>query len=246
MDELMTMTVGEIINRLKSHREETFFVNTTVKVVSVAKSVKEGDKWRLGSVRAKDREKRAFLRVNLWGNLSFLVNELGKGDILKITNGQAKNYSYNEQTYPQINCDDRYAEVSIKYKREKILVDGSNVAWMSKKDGKPNIDNIEIIKMALCDQGYDPIVIVDASLRHLIPASDRERFEKWIGEERVIQAPAQVRADEALLKFAEERGLTIVSNDTFREYREMHPWITDKTRRIPFTIIGTQAILHVR
>ena len=246
MDEVSDMKVGEIVKRLKSNPGDIFFVNTTVKVVSVDKSVKEGDKWSLGSIRAKDTENPVTLRVNLWGKLSILVNELGKGDLVKIQKGQAKNYSYNDKTYPQINCDDRYSSIEIKYKMEKILVDGSNVAWMSKKDGKPDIENIEIIKLELEDKGYNPIIIVDATLRHIIPEGDKKRFEKWIDEEKVIQAPAQVKADDALLKFAEERGLKIVSNDTFRDYEDMHPWIKDKSRRIPFNIIGSQAVLHFR
>ncbi len=246
MDEISDMSVGEIVKRLKSNPGDVFFANTTVKVVSVDKSVKEGDRWSLGSIRAKDIENPVTLRVNLWGKLSILVNELSRGDLLEIKKGQAKNYSYKDRTYPQINCDDRYSNIEIKYKREKILVDGSNVAWMSKKDGKPNIDNIEIIKLELENRGYNPIIIVDATLRHIIPEKDKKRFEKWIDEEKVIQAPAQVRADDALVKFAEERGLKIVSNDTFREYENMYPWIKDKSRRIPFNIIGSQAVLHFR
>ncbi|MEA1994393.1 MAG: hypothetical protein U9N35_08415 [Euryarchaeota archaeon] len=246
MDKVSDMNVGEIVKRLRSDREEKFFVNTAVKVVSVYKDVKEGDKWSLGSVRAKDIEKPIYLRMNLWGKLSVLVNELSEGDLLKIKNGQAKNYSYGDRTYPQINCDDRYSTIEIRYKREKMLVDGSNVAWMSKKDGKPDIENIEIIRLELEKEEYNPIIIVDATLRHLVPEKDKERLEKWIEEEKVIQAPAQVRADDALLKFAEERGLKIVSNDTFKEYRDMHPWIEDKSRRVPFNIIGSKAILHFR
>jgi len=83
-------------------------------------------------------------------------------------------------------------------------------------------------------------------LRHIIPKEDKKRLERWIDDEKVIQAPAQVKADDALLKFAEERGLKIVSNDTFRDYEDMHPWIKDKSRRIPFNIIGSRAILHFR
>lgn len=56
MNEVTDMKVGEIVKRLKSNPNDIFFVNTTVKVVSVDKSVKEGDKWSLGSIRAKDTE----------------------------------------------------------------------------------------------------------------------------------------------------------------------------------------------
>jgi hypothetical protein len=247
MDKVVDMKVKGIVKRLMSNRDDIFFVNTTAKVISVDKSVKEGDKWSLGSIRAKDIDNAMTIRINLWDKLSILVNELREGDILKIKKGRAKNYSFNDKTYPQINCDEKYdSQVEIKYEKERILVDGSNVAWTSKKEGKPNIENIEIIRLQLEKQGYIPIIIVDASLRHIIPENDKERFERWIDEEKVIQAPAQVRADDALLKFADERGLKIVSNDTFRDQEEMYHWIKDKNRRIPFSIIGSQAILYFR
>jgi len=55
-----------------------------------------------------------------------------------------------------------------------------------------------------------------------------------------------VRADDAILKFANDRGLKVASNDTFRDYGEVYPWIKDKSKRIPFNIMGSQAILYFR
>ncbi len=159
-------------------------------------------------------------RVNLWGKFSILVNELADGDILSIRKGLAKNFPFGDRVFPQINCDEKYgSEVMIEYERERIVVDGTNVAWMAKKEGKPNIDNIEILKLELEKDGYAPIIIVDASLRHNVPESDKERFEKWV---------------------------EVVSNDTFRDYEEVYPWVKDKGKRIPFNIIGSQAILYFR
>jgi NOL1/NOP2/fmu family ribosome biogenesis protein len=250
-NEVLDMDVEDVIRRLISNRDDTFFVNTTVKVISVERGIKEGDRWSLGYITAgniKDREKvKMEFRVNLWGNFSPLVNELAEGDILNIRRGLAKNFSFGDRVFPQISCDERYgSEVEIEYERERIVVDGTNVAWMTKKEGKPNIDNIEMVRRELEKEGYAPIIIVDASLRHNVPESDKERFEKWIEEGKVIQAPAQVRADDAILKFANDRGLRIVSNDTFRDYEEVYPWVKDKSKRIPFNIIGTQAILYFR
>jgi len=93
---------------------------------------------------------------------------------------------------------------------------------------------------------YAPIIIVDASVRYKVPESDKERFEHWIEEEKVIQAPAQVRADDAILRYANDRGLKVVSNDTFRDYEEVYPWVRDKSKRIPFNIIGSKAIFYFK
>jgi hypothetical protein len=209
--EVLDMDVEDIIGRLISNRDEKFFVNTTVKVISVDRGIKEGDKWSLGAITAgnvthEENVKMTF-RVNLWARFSPFVNELVDGDILDIRKGLAKNYSSGDKIYPQINCDDKYgSSVNIEYERERIVIDGSNVAWEAKKEGKPNIDNIEILRLELEKKGGIPIIIVDANLRHNIPESDKEKFEKWIEEEKVIQAPAQVRADDAILKFANDRG----------------------------------------
>ena len=131
----------------------------------------------------------------------------------------------------------------------RILVDGSNVAWESKKDGKPNIDNIELIRLQLEKEGYNnPITFVDANLRHIIPKIDKERFEGWLNKEKIKQSPAQIKADETILKFADEDEgeLKIVSNDTFREREGEYPWLKDPSRRVPFKIVDNRAILHFR
>lgn len=250
MKKSVEMKVEDMIKRLISHSDDAFFVNTAAKVISVDKNVKEGDKWRLGSIIAGNidaTDTKINFRINLWDKLSILVSELESGDVLEIRNGLAKNYSYKDRFYPQINCDERHgSQVEIKYEFERILVDGSNVAWASKKSGKPNIDNIEIVRLELEKQGYKPIIIVDANLRHLVPEKDKKRLEKWTDEEKVIQAPAQVKADDALLKFADERKLKIVSNDTFKGLEYVYPWLNEQNRRVPFTMVGTKVVLHFR
>jgi len=37
-----------------------------------------------------------------------------------------------------------------------------------------------------------------------------------------------------------------ICNDTFRDYEEVYPWVKDRSRRIPFSIIGSKAILYFR
>ena len=132
------------------------------------KGIKEGDKWSLGSITAgnmkHEEDVKMTFRVNLWDKFSPLVNELVDGDILDIRKGLAKNYSFGDKIYPQINCDDKYgSSVNIQYERERIVIDGSNVAWGAKKEGKPNIDNIEILRLELEKKGYAPIISASES-----------------------------------------------------------------------------------
>lgn len=249
--EVVDACIKDVHEKLGLDEEKTFFVNTSAKVIAIDNRIREGDKWSVGSLTAGDIGRKADdktnIRINLWGTFSFLVNDIEKDDVLFIKKGLAKNYSYNDKVYPQINCDERYgSEITIKYKKERILVDGSNVAWASKKDGKPNIDNIEMIKIELERRGYAPIAIVDSNLRHIIPEIDKERFERWVEDGKVIQAPAQIKADDALLKFADERDVKIVSNDTFKQYVDIYSWVEDKKRRVPFNIIGSNVVLYDR
>ncbi|ODS37415.1 MAG: hypothetical protein A7316_09460 [Candidatus Altiarchaeales archaeon WOR_SM1_86-2] len=245
------MNLEDVIKRLMSNKDEKFFVNTSVKVLSVDKNVKEGSTWRLGRINAGNieysGEVKLNIRINLWDKFCILVNDLEKDDIIVIKKGFAKNYSYDDKIYPQINCSEKYSsDVEINYNKERILVDGSNVAWTSKRDGKPNIDNIYLIQLELEKQGYVPIIIVDAALRHQIHENQKEKLEKWLNDEKVIQSPAQVRADDSLLKLADERNLKIVSNDTLKDYNELYPWLEDKSRRVPYNIVGLDVVLYFR
>ncbi len=44
-NEVLDMDVEDVIRRLISNRDEKFFVNTTVKVISVERGIREGDRW---------------------------------------------------------------------------------------------------------------------------------------------------------------------------------------------------------
>lgn len=75
-------------------------IQPLVKVISVERGIKEGDKWSLGSITARnmkhEEDVKMTFRVNLWDKFSPLVNELVDGDILDIrkericTNNQRK------------------------------------------------------------------------------------------------------------------------------------------------------------
>ena len=227
-------------------KEENFSVNLVVKVISVKKRVREGSKWMVGSldVGSYKEGSKISVRLNLWGKFSLLVYDIESDDTIFIENGLARNYCYEDTTYPQINCDENYgSKVEIKHKKERILVDGSNVAYHLKKDGKPGIDSIEMVRLKLEEKGYRAIVIVDANLRHLVSEEDGLRLEKWLDEGKVQQTPSGIKADDALLKMADERKLRIVSNDTFRDYERIFLWLKDKGRRISFNIIDTNVLL---
>lgn len=89
------------------------------------------------------------------------------------------------------------------------------------------------LRRELRERGYEPIVIVDASLRHEV--DDPDQLEALIDDKSIRQAPAASAADTFILKEAEALGCLVVSNDTFDRYAERHPWIEE--RRVPYMII---------
>lgn len=125
-----------------------------------------------------------------------------------------------------------------------IVVDGSNVAMTRLKDGLPALDNVQLVHDALSRLGFQPVIFVDATLRHNIPAADRARLEHWMATSFVVQAPKGVRADEAILEFAHRKDAKVLSNDAFAEFHIRYPWVAGRTRRFPFNIVLDELIIY--
>ncbi len=125
--------------------------------------------------------------------------------------------------------------------RPIALVDGSNVAHSTEGQG-PRLGNIVLICRKLDKEGYDPLVVTDAALRHRI--DDRAEFEKRVGEGRIRQAPAGTDADYFILAFARELDAAIVSNDRFRDRAEAFPDALD--RLIRYMILEEEVVFERR
>lgn len=126
---------------------------------------------------------------------------------------------------------------------DAIVVDGSNVAYAERSHGgQPKVSNLVAMRDALEARGNDPIVIVDATLRHEI--DDPAQLESLFDQETVHQAPAGTDADLFVLESADRLGAPVVSNDEFEDYRERYPWIAK--RRMPFMIIRGEILLYDR
>lgn len=122
-----------------------------------------------------------------------------------------------------------------------IIVDGANVAWSEQSsDRKPKVSNIVAMRRALEEDGLDPIIIIDASLRHDI--DDANQLEGLIDGQHVRQSPAGTEADYFILMTADQQNANIISNDTFEKYRDDYDWIWD--RRIPYMIVEGEVQLH--
>lgn len=123
----------------------------------------------------------------------------------------------------------------------RAIVDGSNVAHSSEGE-EARLDNIKLVVRKLKAEGYDPIVVADAALRHQI--DDKEGYERRIQEGKIRQAPAGTDADYFILAFARELDCLIVSNDRFRDRAEAFPGVMEKMIR--YMILEDEVVFERR
>ena len=121
------------------------------------------------------------------------------------------------------------------------IIDGSNVAHSSEGE-RPRLDNITLVWEKLEEEGYEPVVVVDAALRHQI--DDRERYESMVADGRIKQAPAGTDADYFILSFARELEGAVVSNDRFKDRQKDFP--EARERVIRYMIVGGEVVFERR
>ena len=122
-----------------------------------------------------------------------------------------------------------------------VIVDGSNVAHSSEGE-KALLKNIRIIREKLIEEGYEPVVLADAALRHQI--DDERGFEQLVEDGTIRQAPAGTDADYFILSFARELDANIVSNDRFKDRVEAFPEV--KNRVIRYMIVNNEVVFERR
>jgi hypothetical protein len=120
------------------------------------------------------------------------------------------------------------------------IVDGSNVAHSSETGCE--LHNIHLVWEKLEEQGYEPIVVADAALRHQI--DDKRRYEELIDEGKIKQAPAGTDADYFILSFARELAASIVSNDRFKD--RMNAFPDAQERLIKYMILNDEVVFERR
>lgn len=122
-----------------------------------------------------------------------------------------------------------------------VIVDGSNVAHSSEGE-KALLANIRAVREKLIEEGYQPVVLADAALRHQI--DDENGFEALVEDGTIKQAPAGTDADYFILSFARELDANIVSNDRFKDRVDAFPEV--KTRVIRFMIVNGEVVFERR
>ncbi|MGH8995013.1 MAG: NYN domain-containing protein [Acidimicrobiales bacterium] len=118
--------------------------------------------------------------------------------------------------------------------KHHVVVDGSNLATEGRT--APSLAQLdEAVRAYLAeDPGADIVVVVDASFSHRIEASERAHLEAAELHGELVAPPAGAigRGDAFVLRIAERTGATVLSNDSFQEFHEEHPWLFDDGRLI--------------
>lgn len=122
-----------------------------------------------------------------------------------------------------------------------VIIDGSNVAHSTEGDSA-RLDNIRIVSAKLVEEGYEPVVVVDAALRHQI--DDKAGYEVMVEDGRIRQAPAGTDADYFILSFARELNASVVSNDRFKDRLEAFPEAREQVIR--YMIVNVEVVFERR
>lgn len=125
--------------------------------------------------------------------------------------------------------------------RPIAIVDGSNVAHSTEGD-QVRLANILLVCEKLGEQGYQPIIVADAALRHQI--DDKQQFERMVDDGVIKQAPAGTDADYFILSFARELDANVVSNDRFRDRLEAFPEARENVIR--YMIVNDEVVFERR
>lgn len=124
---------------------------------------------------------------------------------------------------------------------DAVLIDASNVAHAT-EGGQARLANIRAVEGKLREEGFEPIILADAALRHQI--DERAEYEKLVDDGVVKQAPAGTDADYFILSFAREMGARILTNDRFRD--RASEFAEERDRVIRYMIVDGQVVLEMR
>jgi len=118
--------------------------------------------------------------------------------------------------------------------KHHVVVDGSNLATEGRT--VPSLAQLdEAVRAYLAeDPGAEIVVVVDASFSHRIDPSERGPLEAAELHGEVVAPPAGAigRGDAFVLRIAERTGAVVLSNDSFQEFHEEHPWLFEDGRLV--------------
>ena len=124
-----------------------------------------------------------------------------------------------------------------------VVVDGSNLATEGRTS--PSLKQLHEAVLSFMNEYPDTkvTVVVDASFGHRIDKREVVEFNDAIDNNELVSPPAGAvgRGDGFVLTIAKKIGATVVSNDSYQEFHQDHPWLFDSGRLMggkPVPLVG--------
>jgi Zc3h12a-like Ribonuclease NYN domain len=115
-----------------------------------------------------------------------------------------------------------------------VVVDGSNLATEGRTE--PSLAQLDEAVRTFAEEHPEAeiIVVVDATFAHRIAPDEREQLEQAHLHGELVWPPAGTvgRGDAFVLRIAERIGGVVLSNDSFQEFQEEHPWLFEPGRLV--------------
>jgi hypothetical protein len=123
------------------------------------------------------------------------------------------------------------------------VVDGSNLATEGRTS--PSLKQLHEAVLSFMNEYPDTkvTVVVDATFGHRIDKREVAEFNDAIDNNELVSPPAGAvgRGDGFVLTIAKKIGATVVSNDSYQEFHQDHPWLFDGGRLMggkPVPLVG--------
>jgi hypothetical protein len=166
------------------------------------------------------------------------INSVSDVAVFLQKNIQVKNYGYYD-------ADGEFFEIK-KMRDRAVIIDASNVAH--NRNGTPDkkvyAKNLVVMVDFLKQKGFEDItVIADASLRHKV--ADIDVLEKLQEETTYLISPKETSADMFIINYVKKHHCLVISNDTFRDWKILDPWVADNIDfyRLTFLVKGTEVLM---
>lgn len=119
---------------------------------------------------------------------------------------------------------------------QTYVIDGMNVCWWYSQahPSQASIQPLLTLLIALLENGDDFYCVFDASVTHTVGENNKEEHAKIIESllhkypTKFYRVTAATRADGVILHDANHHNRNIISNDTYRDYKEKYSWLSDK------------------
>jgi uncharacterized protein YegL len=116
----------------------------------------------------------------------------------------------------------------------KFVCDGSNLAFSHKESSGRKIYDLRRLELAVkhiqeACQPEDCVVKVfaDASLRYGLLGEQLKTYQEMVRSGFLEVVPAGIQADRFILNWADANDGFIVTNDGYRDYAELYPWVAE-------------------